>query len=168
MTTAHEVYDHAVRARIAPFLRGLGFRGSGARYALPSDTVWAQLGLQRSRGNSADEVAFTVNVSVIGRAEWERACAQSPRLLAGRPGRPGPARPSPNVHHAVGETVRIGSLMPGGRDVWWSFRSGPEPAGELAEPVVAEVCAAIGDHALPHLLRFVPRAPGTAGRAHRT
>lgn len=145
MITAVDVYEHAMRARIVPHLRALGFKGSGQRYALPHDRAWTQLGFQRSRGNSASNVRFTINLSVIGKAAWERAREEATWL---------PVRPNPNVHYGSRSAmVRIGLLLPSGSDVWWSFEAGDGPVEELAEPCATDVCTVITDYAVPYLNR---------------
>lgn len=134
-----------MRARIVPHLRTLGFKGSGQRYALPHDKAWAQLDFQKSRGNAARSVRFTVNLSVIGKAAWERAREESPWL---------PVRPNPNAHcGARGEMARIDTLLPAGSDVWWSFGTGDVSVEELAEPHATDVCTVITNYAVPCLNR---------------
>lgn len=151
MVTAAAVYAYAMRARIAPHLRALGFQGSGQRYELPHEKAWAQLGFQKSRGNTARSVRFTVNLSVIGKAAWERAREEASWL---------PGRPNPNVHHGSrGEMVRIGLLLPSGSDVWWGFEAGEGSVEELAEPCATDVCTAITDCAVPHLHRALAALP---------
>lgn len=133
-----------MRARIVPHLRTLGFKGSGQRYALPHD-AWAQPRFQKSRGNTARSVRFTVDLPVIGKAVWERAREESPWL---------PVRPNPNVHYgARGEMARIGTLLPAGSDVWWSFDAGDVSVEELAEPHATDVCTVIANYAVPCLNR---------------
>ncbi|GAA0912957.1 DUF4304 domain-containing protein [Streptomyces thermoalcalitolerans] len=138
MVTAAAVHAYAMRTRTAPHLRALGFKGSGQRYALPHEKAWAQLGFQKSRGNTARSMRFTVNLSVIGKEAWERAHAEASWL---------PERPNPNVRYgARGETVRIGLLLPSRSDVWWGFEAGEGPVEELAEPCATDVCTVITDH----------------------
>jgi hypothetical protein len=63
------VYAAMMTSTFTPALRAAGLRGYGGRLELPSDTYWAQLGFQTSSYSGADELRFTVNLSVINRAE---------------------------------------------------------------------------------------------------
>jgi hypothetical protein len=75
-----DVYAYMMKTTLAPALRAAGLRGSNGRFELASDTYWAQLGFQKSSYSGADEVRFTMNRSVISRAEWERQKAAKPYL----------------------------------------------------------------------------------------
>lgn len=46
--TPQQVYDDLMKASFAPALRGVGLKGSGGRFELPSEKYWAQLGFQKS------------------------------------------------------------------------------------------------------------------------
>jgi Domain of unknown function (DUF4304) len=130
-------YKALLRERIAPALRALGLKGSGARYRLDVPDHFAELGFQSSAGNSWEHVRFTVNLSVAERAAWEAARSARPSL---------PERPSPNVFYGRPLTwhKRIGGVLPGGGDHWWDLRPETDPA-RLAD----EVVAALRDHGLP-------------------
>jgi hypothetical protein len=109
-----------MKAAFAPALRGAGLRGSGGRFELPSAWAWAQLGFQKSAHSSADELRFTVNVSVIPRDEWARQSAAKPYL--GK-------RPAPGTQYGVwANSTRIGCLAPGGEDKWWRILRGVDAA----------------------------------------
>ena len=134
--TAQELYRVLQRDHLAPALRGLGLRGSGGSWVLPSPTHWAVLGLQASRSSTRHEALFTVNVQVVERDAWDLLRAEQPSL--------GP-RPNPGV--MAGPPAwweRIGLLMPGGLDHWWTVRPGDDPA-----VVAGQVAAAVAEHALP-------------------
>ncbi|MGI5170702.1 DUF4304 domain-containing protein [Spirillospora sp. CA-253888] len=134
--SAQELYTAIMRDEVAPALRGMGLSGSGQRYRMRAPGFWAQIGFQKSRGNDADLVKFTVNVSVIEQAAWERDRQARPYL---------PARPSPHCIYGVEQwTERIGILMPSQADHWWKVRSG-WPTTRIA----AEVVTAIADYGLP-------------------
>jgi hypothetical protein len=107
-----------MRGAFGPALRDAGLRGSGGRFALPSDVYWAQLGFQKSAYNSGDEVRFTVNLSVIRRDESASQRAAKPHL--GK-------EPTPNNHDGSWATqVRIGTLTPEGEDKWWRIVRGSD------------------------------------------
>lgn len=90
LPSPQDVYADLMKTVFAPALRGAGLRGSNGRFELPSDLYWAQLGFQKSVYSCADEVRFTVNISVISRAEWASQSAAKPYL--GK-------RPRPSAHY---------------------------------------------------------------------
>jgi hypothetical protein len=131
-----DVYADLMKTAFAPALRAVGLRGSNGRFELPSDIYWAQLGFQKSSFSGADEVRFTVNLSVITRAEWESQKAAKPYL--GR-------RPTPITHCGPwADQVRIGQLTPVGGDKWWRIVRGAD-----VEPVQADALADLLTYGLP-------------------
>jgi hypothetical protein len=75
-------------------------------------------GIQKSAYRSSDEIRFTVNLSVISRAEWARQSAVQPYL--GK-------RPTPTVQYGPwADQVRIGQLTPSGEDKWWRIIRGAD------------------------------------------
>jgi hypothetical protein len=131
-----------MKEEIAPALRRLGFKGSGQRYELPSGTHWAILGFQKSAYSDSADARFTINLTVVGRDEWEEARRQRPYIGE---------RPKPSTYSGVGWESRIGQLMPGGEDRWWRI-SGDLPT----EPVAGEVISAIEEFALPAMRARMP------------
>jgi hypothetical protein len=140
VASAQETFKTMLRDQVAPRLRRLGFKGSGQNFALPSETHWALLGFQRSDFSDRDEIAFTINLTVVGRKEWETGSRQA---WPGHPFR----RPGANwglppiLEEKFGGAYwhsRIGRLMPGGRDRWWKVIA-EEDTGDLAEALVAEI-----------------------------
>lgn len=122
---------------IAPALRQRGFKGSGTAYVLPDDTHWLQLGFQSSKWNSAEEVAFTVNASIVDKIAWARLVAEH-----GYKG-----RPSPNATYSRDTAVwRLGSLA-FGEDRWWRVIDVPLQS----EGVATQVLEAIDRVGLPWL-----------------
>jgi Domain of unknown function (DUF4304) len=119
-TTPQRVYTGLINAAFAPALRGVGLRGSGGRFELPSVCYWAQLGFQRSAYSSGDQLSFTINLSVISRDEWTRQSTAKPFL--GK-------HPTPSTRYgAWAKTARIGQLTPGGEDKWWCILRGADAA----------------------------------------
>jgi hypothetical protein len=138
MPTAQEAFARMVKEEIAPGLRRMGFKGSGQRYELPSETHWAMLSFQKSAFSDSDDVRFTINLKVIGREEWQRA--RQERSYLGE-------RPSPSVFANVGWESRIGRLLPGDRDQWWTVTAdGP------TEPVAREILEAVKEFAFPAMI----------------
>jgi hypothetical protein len=136
MATAQETYRDMMKTQVAPALRQLGFKGSGQNYELPSPTHWALLGFQKSAWSEASALRFTVNVLVVSCADWESARAERSYV---------PARPTAN--RLWGDFAcqrRIGTLLPGGQDLWWEVEAAAE-TNDLA----AEVVSAIQEFVLP-------------------
>ncbi|MDO8145640.1 MULTISPECIES: DUF4304 domain-containing protein [unclassified Isoptericola] len=111
MVTAQERFRVVVRERVAPALRSMGMRGSGQTFTLPSETCWAQLGIQRSAFSDREQILFTANLSVVNRVVWARSVAERPNLGA---------KPTPNTFSMSPERFqeRIGRTA-GGGDYWW-------------------------------------------------
>ena len=125
LPSPQDVYAGLMKTTFAPALRAAGFRGSNGRFELLSDVYWAQLGFQKSSYSGADEVRFTMNLSVIAQTEWESRRADKPFLGT---------RPTPTVHYGPWtDQVRIGQLTPVGGDKWWRIVRGAD-----VEPVRAD------------------------------
>jgi hypothetical protein len=139
-----DVYAGMMKTAFGPALRGAGLRGSTGRFELPSNTYWAQLGFQKSSYSGADEVRFTVNLSVISRTEWEMQKAAKPYL--GK-------QPTPTAHYGPwADQARIGELTPAGADKWWRIIR-----GAAVEPVQADALADLLTYAVPWLKASVAR-----------
>ena len=151
METAQESFKRLLRDRVAPVLRAEGLRGSGASFVLPDPTWWAQVGFQKSKWNNADEVTFTVNLTLTDKAWWDHERREhSPMHDHAPPGTDQaawdaerlarsayPVRPSPNVFN-WGNAQRIGHLMPGvGKDHWWTL------SADNADTVMEEALQAL-------------------------
>ncbi|MDV9171629.1 DUF4304 domain-containing protein [Streptomyces sp. W16] len=138
MTTAQKVLSEAVRTGISPELRKLGFAGSGQVFELANPGVWLLLGVQKATGGSASQLCFTVNVAAVPKGKWQEMIDAGAKY---------PARPSPNkVYGKWARWARIGQLMPGGQEFWWTVTDEAVP-DELARKVVS-ACA---NYALPAL-----------------
>jgi hypothetical protein len=135
VATAQERFAAMLRDDVAPALRGLGLKGSGQAYTLPSETHWALIGFQKFSWSNADRVEFTLNLTVARKDEWAAAYEERPHIGA---------RPKPNVGGGPAWSERIGGLMPDGDEVRWAVE-----VDEAVEPVVGDVVGAIRDHALP-------------------
>jgi hypothetical protein len=137
--TAQEAFASMMRDRVVPALLKLGVRGSGQSFSIPSETHWALIGFQKSASSNAQNVRFTVNLTVVSREEWAEVFAKHPSFGA---------KPKPNVRGLGGWNERIGALLPEGADRWWQV----EP-DRPTEQVSVEVVAAISDLALPEMQR---------------
>jgi hypothetical protein len=149
VTTAPELYRAMLRDDVGPALRDIGLKGSGSSYQVGDDRVWTLLQFQSSIHNSVAEVRFTVNLAVIGKAQWVRA---QEWWLEQWPGaKPLPPVPSARFHYP-GEASfawrrRIGHIMPANDDAWWVIDS--EASVDQAADLVV---AAVRDHGMPALL----------------
>jgi len=132
-----------MKEEIAPALRRLGFKGSGQRFELPSDTHWAIVGFQKFSWSSQDQVEFTLNVTVVSRDEWMRAQEERPYL---------PARPSASVGAGFGWETRIFSHIPGTTEKTWII-AGDRPT----KPVASDVVGAIEQFVLPAMQAHISR-----------
>src|SRR5947209_7169681 len=65
--SAQETFKRMMREQVAPQLRALGFKGSGQRFTLPSDSHWALLGFQRSAWGDSRKGKFTINLTVVSK-----------------------------------------------------------------------------------------------------
>jgi hypothetical protein len=141
-TTAQEAFRGMLRDLIAPALREMGLKGSGQHYRLDLPEYWVQIGFQKSRSSTADQIKFTVNLSVINKEEWADVRARRSWL---------PERPSPNEHPPIARSPRswadrIGAVIPPHQDVWWQLHVS-EPVDRVAD----EVISAIREYALPEM-----------------
>ena len=124
-----------LRSEVALRLRELGFKGSGQSYTLPDDDAWVLVGFQKFTSSTADEVQFTINVTVASKALWNEMRRE--RKL--------PEKPSANTFYGTfAWQQRIATLMDADNDVTWSVR-----AGQPTEPVTGNVVRAIEMYALP-------------------
>lgn len=142
-STAQEALAALLREHIGPKLRALGFKGSGAAWTADRPGVLVGLGVQRSVHGTREQTEFTINVTVVSIDAWNALRIERPYL---------PARPAANTRYgpAVWQR-RIGSLMPGGRDRWWTI--GPtSDLGALAD----EVADPISEHVLPAIEGVTP------------
>jgi hypothetical protein len=147
LETAQETFRRMMREQNAPQLRALGFKGSGQRFSLPTETHWALLGFQRSAWGDSNEGRFTINLTVVSKDDWEVSRADRPHRAS---------TPQANALEGVPAWEdRIGMLMPDRLDRWWEVR-----AGQPTEQVAAEVVSAVREHALPETRRQIAGSPG--------
>nr|WP_237331615.1 DUF4304 domain-containing protein [Streptomyces mexicanus] len=119
-------------------MRKLGFTGSGQVFELPDPGMWLLLGIQKSSGVTATRLRFTINLAAVPKEKWQEVLDEGAKF---------PARPVPNkVYGKWAWWSRIGDLMPGAQDFWWTVTPDTEP-GELA----GKVLAACLDYAVPAL-----------------
>lgn len=154
--TAQAIYADLLRTSIAPRLRTLGFKGSGARYVLPDDDRWLIVAFQKDRYSRSDWLSFTVNMTVAEKTAWAEAHAAQAWL---------PPRPGGNSNYPVDKTtvLRLGNLMPSGEDRWWEV-----VPGRPTILAVVEVLDAIEHLAMPWLrAQFARRALESASDIER-
>ncbi|XAS72002.1 DUF4304 domain-containing protein [Micrococcaceae bacterium Sec5.1] len=134
--TAQDHFRSMVRTELAPELRRLGFRGSGAQFELPSASHWLLLGIQRSTSSTADEVRFTVNLSAVDRQAWITK-RETEKWMG--------VRPSANVLGPVTTSMRLGVLI-WGTDTWFAIQP-----NRSTKDVAFEVLDAISDKGISWL-----------------
>ena len=115
-----------LKSDIAPLLRAHGIKGSGQNYALPSASHWALIGIQKSTYSNAEQIKFTINLYVVSRSVWAKERELRSYF---------PPKPTANVYWQIGWSMRIGTLLPGGQDYWWSFDRQTN-TGDLVQSVV--------------------------------
>jgi Domain of unknown function (DUF4304) len=124
-----------LRSEVAPRLSELGFKGSGQSYMLADEDAWVLIGFQKFTRSTANEVDFTINVTVASKAVWSEMRRE--RKL--------PEKPSANTFYGTfAWQQRIATLMDADNDVTWSVR-----AGQPTEPVTEDVVRAIEMYGLP-------------------
>jgi len=143
--SSQDDYRQLLKQYVTPALHGEGLEGSNGKYQLRSDSVWALLDFQKSAGNSAHEVKFTVNLLVVAKKSWNVAREKWTFY---------PAKPSANrVWQEVEWQTRIGRLLPDGLDHWWWLRDGDEVS--RVGPDVVEALTVWGLPALKHQVSLI-------------
>jgi hypothetical protein len=107
-----EMFSALLKEKIAPNLRSAGLNGSGQNYSIKSDSHWALIGFQKSTSSSSLEVKFTINLYVVSKKEWEVGREESSYF---------PSKPTANIRWRTGWNKRIGYLLAGNGDFWWSL-----------------------------------------------
>ncbi|MFC1438206.1 DUF4304 domain-containing protein [Streptacidiphilus sp. N1-10] len=136
--TAQEVFSLAMRTS-RPELRKLGLVGSGQILEFPHERVWLLLGIQKSASGAPGRIRFTINLAAVRKEKWAAMLENGAKY---------PARPNPNTIYGKSVwSARVGSLMPGGQDYWWTVTSESDPA-RLAQVIVSTVA----EYCLPAML----------------
>lgn len=124
MPTVRERYDEMVASVVGPELRSRGFRRRRNTFSRATSGGWMLIDFQASQFGTLGDVSFTINLG-LSFAELQAADEGPPSL--GR------------AHIRQ----RIGRLLDGGRDVWWSLDSGSDFTAVAAEVNNAVIQAAI-------------------------
>lgn len=122
---------------VSPAVRGLGLKGSGGRYEVPSETYWAMVSFQKSAYSDARSLRFTINLFVVERAVWEEESATRSYW---------PVKPTGSMTYTREIAPQRIGLVASGHDTWWSIT-----AGEDTAPVAKVVIAMIDEVGLPWL-----------------
>ena len=142
--TAQDAFKRMMSDCVVPLLRSHRYRGSGQRFWLPNESHHAGFGVQKRNSSTGLAVRFTANLVVVGRREWEDFLIQHPYH---------PERPSPNTYAPrPAMWKRIGEIMPGGQDKWWTISEGDgedRTASEFTEAVAAYAIPFIETHIGP-------------------
>lgn len=143
MPTAQELFKVMMRDEVGPGLRKLGLRGSGRKYKLPDEEAYRLLSFQGWHYSSSEKLQFTINLALISKLEWETRSKFEYETRGWR----WPAAPS-SSGYPVGEDLRLGQLMPGGGDRWWTLRASDE-----SRALATELLDAISAYGVPWLRR---------------
>lgn len=135
-TPAQAALDEVIGQALTPTLKADGYKKSAHTFRRTTDRCVQVLSVQASQYSGATELRFTINLGVY----FPEVQAAMAGFLAWTPGPAGPTESECQVR------ARIGGLLPGGRDHWWTLRS----AGPTA-PVTAEVEAAFLQFGRPWL-----------------
>lgn len=120
-------------------LRGCGrwvfaVRASGSY--LPDRDHYAVESFHTTKSTFTDRVRFTLNVSIVDKASWERARARSPQL---------PQQPSAEATYGLDDGVwwqPVGTIV-GGHERWWTLDADGTKRQFLAREVLGAVEAAV-------------------------
>lgn len=132
--SVQEQFRNLLKGQIAPLLRAHGLKGSGQSFALPSASHWALIGIQKSTYSNAEQIKFTINLYVVSRSVWTKERELRSYF---------PPKPTANVSWQVGWSMRIGTLLPGGQDYWWSFDRQTDTVGLVQSVVDAIITKAL-------------------------
>jgi hypothetical protein len=139
-----EIFSTLLKEKIAPNLRSAGLKGSGQNYSLKSESHWALIGFQKSTSSSSLEVKFTINLYVVSKKEWEAGREESSYF---------PAKPTANISWRIGWNKRIGFLLPGNSDFWWSLTENTD-----LNTISQNIIESITEKAIPAILAQMPNA----------
>lgn len=122
--TTQDAYRVLVNEYLSPALRELGFKGSGGKYRMPSDTHLALLELQKSAFGDRNEMTFTANLFVVPRDSWQPTGKQI--NIYG-------LRPKSGTVRDGSEHARLGVLAAAdNRDRWWPLKPNTDLAAVAA------------------------------------
>ena len=144
--TAQGVFKTMLRQQIAPALWGMGFKGSGMKYAMSRDEYLIEVDFQKGKWSTRDSVQFDADVSVVHpptielfNEENRRARSMSKALEGGA---------GYGFHSRLGNLARL----PGG-GFPWIVRPGEPP-----DAVANDVIDAVGQYFLP-VIEYEIRRP---------
>src|SRR5256885_6449528 len=128
MTSADLLFRRLLK-ELRPTLAEYGFRRSSQNFVIESSECWGLINFQKSLYSSAQEKKFTVNVAIAAK-----------RVLHfyDEPGDKSP------LHYKCHWEVRLGQLIPGNGDCWWTLPDEPSYS-----PVLVEVKELVVGRAVP-------------------
>ena len=71
--TALECYKLLLNDYVSPALRERHFMGSVGKYELPHENAFIQIGFQKDKWSTKDEIGFKIDISVTSKAVWAGA-----------------------------------------------------------------------------------------------
>jgi hypothetical protein len=161
--TAQDTMKRLVADELRPAFKVRGYRQKGLTFHRAVGDNFAVVQLQKSRSSSARSIDFTINLGVFS-GRVQRVLTQIGWALAidGVP-----------VEAQCHLRTRIGSLLPGGVDTWWTVRADADlhERGGTLRPFLEEhafpfLDARVSDEGLrDHWLERLPAGPQGAALA---
>jgi hypothetical protein len=132
MSSAAELLFQRLLRSLRPLCAASDFRRRSQNFICETPECWGVINFQKSRYSSIDQKSFTINLAIASK----RILAYYGKATSAPP-------PSYACHWAE---IRIGSLMPGRRDKWWTLSD--EASYSLVE---SEVKKSLSELAIPLL-----------------
>jgi len=152
MLAPDEKFKQLLTTAITPTLRDLLFRKVGLYYFRKRSDNWELLQFQRSWSNTADATRFTINCGIVSFRLARFVLGSVPKMPT----------PEYNWHYSQ----RLGFLMPGGQDTWWTLDAstavdslGSELSGLIVDLAIPTLDTHVSDEALRDLW-LSGRSPG--------
>ena len=137
MAGPNQAFETLLKRGIAPRLKRHGFTRKRQTFYLQRGENLGLINLQKSTTSTADASIFTMNLGVAS-ARLRRFA--DPEWWTSR---------SVSILDCQWET-RIGSLLPGGHDKWWSLAE-----GEPLAPIIDELIPVLEDVAVPTIEQLI-------------
>ena len=134
MPPASDLLFRRLLKELRPKLADYGFRRRSQNFVIESSQCWGVINFQKSLYSSAQEKRFTVNVAIAAKAVLRFYNEPDDK---------------PPLHYKCHWEVRLGQLIPGRSDQWWTLsdRSSYSPiASEVENHIVELAVPMIRDH----------------------
>jgi hypothetical protein len=129
MPPASDLLFRRLLKELRPALAEYGFRRSSQNFVIESAECWGVINFQKSLYSSAQQTRFTINVAIAAK-----------RVLRFH----NEPEDKPPLHYKCHWETRLGHLVPGHSDLWWTLSDEASYA-----PVLVEVKELIASRAVP-------------------